>query len=377
MQVTSHHNAAAMRPSVAVQAIYQMILQRMRVFLWGMPGVGKSSIVQQVSDMIFASHYPDYAINDRGECVVVATGKVCRRPWLIDLRAVLLESVDLRGLPVIENGKCRWVPPSFLPLAGTVDGPGIIFADELGHGFQSVQAAFLQGILDHRIGEAEIDPSWVWVAASNRMSDKAGVGKMLSPLISRFHSHIEIEPNVDDFVTWGMANGLRADILSWVKFAGMGALMTFDPSDPSQREFACPRTIAFASQIANLPVDEPTMTQLLLGCVGSVAIDYMGHRKLAAELNSAVDILANPSVFNQQARSDVKFAISFAVGNYMIHNDTTKEQNHNFGKFLDVLDMEFAAMLGRMVLTKRRTLIDEVPSIAEHLMATSANRMAA
>lgn len=51
--------------------------------------------------------------------------------WALrDIRAVLLDPVDLRGLPRLENGRAEWCPPAFLP--GPDDSEqGIIFLDEL------------------------------------------------------------------------------------------------------------------------------------------------------------------------------------------------------------------------------------------------------
>ena len=34
---------------------------------------------------------------------------------LIDIRAILLDPVDLRGLPTVEQGRAAWAIPAFLP----------------------------------------------------------------------------------------------------------------------------------------------------------------------------------------------------------------------------------------------------------------------
>jgi hypothetical protein len=45
----------------------------------------------------------------------------------LDVRAVQLDPVDLRGLPRIAADQTEWVPPKFLPTTGK----GILFLDEL------------------------------------------------------------------------------------------------------------------------------------------------------------------------------------------------------------------------------------------------------
>ncbi|MFO7596399.1 MAG: hypothetical protein R6W92_08665 [Desulfocurvibacter africanus] len=85
---------------------------RQPAFPWGAPGVGKSQVVVQVA----AKHGLE----------------------LVDIRAVLLDPVDLRGIPRIdEAGNAVWSSPSFLPRKGR----GILFLDELNTAPPLVQAA--------------------------------------------------------------------------------------------------------------------------------------------------------------------------------------------------------------------------------------------
>ena len=74
---------------------------KLAVMLWGAPGIGKSSIVQQVAK----AHGLDF----------------------VDVRLSQLAPTDLRGLPVAEDGIAKWFPPEFLPTSGS----GIFFLDEL------------------------------------------------------------------------------------------------------------------------------------------------------------------------------------------------------------------------------------------------------
>jgi MoxR-like ATPase len=90
-----------MKPSALFEALHALIGQRVPLHIWGACGVGKSQIVAQVA-------------NDLN----------CE---FLDIRAVQLDPVDLRGLPRITEDHAEWVPPKFLPN----DGDGILFLDEL------------------------------------------------------------------------------------------------------------------------------------------------------------------------------------------------------------------------------------------------------
>jgi MoxR-like ATPase len=90
-----------MKPSALLEALHVLIGQRVPMHIWGACGVGKSQIVAQVASDL---------------------------NWqFLDVRAVQLDPVDLRGLPRIAADQAEWVPPKSLPTSGQ----GILFLDEL------------------------------------------------------------------------------------------------------------------------------------------------------------------------------------------------------------------------------------------------------
>jgi MoxR-like ATPase len=67
---------------------------------------------------------------------------------LQDVRALLLDPVDLRGLPFLgPDGRSKWATPDFLPQGGS----GILFLDELNAAPAMVQASCYQLVLDRQL----------------------------------------------------------------------------------------------------------------------------------------------------------------------------------------------------------------------------------
>src|SRR5207245_8901211 len=87
---------------------------------------------------------------------------------LQDVRALLLDPVDLRGLPFLgSDGRSKWATPEFLPQ----DGRGILFLDELNVAPAMVQARCYPLVVDRKLGEYTLPEGWAIVAAGNRYSD--------------------------------------------------------------------------------------------------------------------------------------------------------------------------------------------------------------
>ena len=188
--------------------------------IWGAPGIGKSSIVQQVAE----GH----------------------RLQFVDVRLSQLAPTDLRGLPVPENGRSRWYPPEFLP----TEGAGILFLDELNMAPPAMQGIAQQLILDRRVGSYEVPSGWFIWAAGNRKEDRASVFEMPAPLANRF-LHLEVEPDFDSFKAYSLATGVHEQVL---------AFLSFRPSllhkhDPQQSAWPSPRSWTMASRLHAVGLD--------------------------------------------------------------------------------------------------------------------------
>lgn len=310
-----------MRPSDVARALQGLVKARRPAFLWGPPGLGKSSIVKQTAKALGME--------------------------LIDLRAVLLDPVDLRGLPVVTKGSdgaslADWAPPKFLPLAGQVGGKkGIIFADELAQAAPLVQSAFLQGILDHRIGEAVLDPDWVWVAASNRQEDRAGAHRVISPLLNRF-VHLDVEVSLEDWMNWALHNGIRPEVRSFLQWKNI--LLDFDPSR-NERAFPTPRSWEFVSNLlGTTPAD--LQHHVFAGTVGEgAAVEFTAFCRIYLNLPDPDAVLANPASFKVPDDPSVLFALVGALVERM--KTASKEKLRNFVVVIGRLPQEFGMLAFR------------------------------
>lgn len=236
------------------------------IFIWGPPGIGKS-------DMI------------------AAIGVAQNRP-VIDLRLLLLEPTDIKGIPYydMDTKSMRWAKPTELPGENEIHlHNAILFLDELNAAPPSVQAAAYQLILNRRVGEYRLPAGVSIVAAGNRDTDKGVTFRMPSPLANRF-THVELEANFEDWQKWAINANVHADVVGFLSYHKQH-LFTFDPKSPD-KAFATPRSWAFVGDLISDNLPESLNTTLVAGTVGEgLAIEFQQHRKVSSKLPKPDDVL--------------------------------------------------------------------------------------
>jgi MoxR-like ATPases len=260
--------ARTVTPSKAKNALTVAMRKKRPIFLWGPPGIGKSDIVAQITKSLTNS-------------------------YLIDIRLSLWEPTDIKGIPYFDSNsnKMVWGAPSELPdeaMAANYDHI-VLFLDEMNSAAPAVQAAAYQLILNRRVGQYRLPDNVIIVAAGNREADKGVTYRMPAPLANRF-IHLEMTVSFDDWFQWAVTNRIHKDVVGFLQFS-KGDLYDFDPKSAS-RSFATPRSWSFVSELIEDGLEEGTTTDLVAGAVGEgLAVKFMAHRKVAANMPNPSDIL--------------------------------------------------------------------------------------
>ena len=211
-----------MTPAALKAYLNSLISKNLKVstMIWGAPGIGKSSIVQQIAQ----KHKIDF----------------------VDVRLSQLAPTDLRGLPVAEEGISKWYPPEFLPQTGK----GILFLDELNMAPPAMQGVAQQLILDRRVGSYTVPEEWYVWAAGNRKEDRAAVFDMPSPLANRF-LHLDVEPDFESFKAYALATRVHEQIIAFLSFRTT-LLHKIDHQKPA---WPSPRSWVIASKLHRVGLD--------------------------------------------------------------------------------------------------------------------------
>ena len=217
-------------------------------------------------------------------------------------RRMILNKPEDANFPIVDvvAKTVEWIQSMFPKNA---DFRGIVALDELGCAPTAMQQAVfgLLNFRERRIGDYTLPKGAKVVATSNRVTDKAGVQKMLTPLLSRV-CQIDFEPDTsralgqrtfhDELCEYLLNTGLpAADHVVGFLRAFPQTMLTFNPDRPS--DSATPRGWEMLSA-ALKPVCRDTDRIIADGIVGpSASVEFNAYREIAVQIDPLA-ILANP-----------------------------------------------------------------------------------
>ena len=305
-----------MKASNITKVVNKLIVQKLPVFIWGAPGIGKSSIVKQIASE--------------------------QNLEFLDLRLSLLDPTDLKGIPFF-NAKTNegvWAKPSFLP--SQKDSKGILFLDEINTAPPAVQASAYQLILDRRVGEYELPDGWSIVAAGNRENDRGVVYKMPAPLANRF-VHFDMEVDFDDWKAWAYSAKIDTSIIAYLAY-DKSMLFTFD-AKTNEKSFATPRSWEYVANIVRSGIENDLILDSITGAVGrEAAVGYISFKKVMNDLPDLKTILDGTLKELEEDNAKLMMALVIGLVNTLEENESD-EAITNVLNFSLSLPGEFAIML--------------------------------
>lgn len=247
------------------------------VMLWGPPGVGKSQGIRAVAAKIEEN-----------------TGK---QVHIIDVRLLLFNPVDLRGIPTANADKTLavWLKPKIFQMDESDEVINILFLDEISAAPSSVQAAAYQITLDRMIGEHKLPENCIVLAAGNRVTDKSVAYNMPKALANRL-CHLEIKEDAGAWHNWAVAHGVHPYVVGFLEYNSF-PLMRFEPAE-ADLAFPTPRSWEMVSNVLNTVSNDLTQVYpLIVGCIGETTSEiFRSWCGLYDNMPSLTDIFAGKNV---------------------------------------------------------------------------------
>ncbi len=242
----------------------------------GEPGIGKSAMLETLEiECDMESRYIDCALLDLG---------------------------DLQMPKVTDS--VEFVPNKMF----VSDEPVIVMLDEIGKAMRPVQNALLTLLLEHRIGNHKLPEGSIVFGTTNLASD--GVGDMLQAHAKNRVTFLTVrKPDADEWIEWGVDNGIEPEVMAWVKeYPHCLSSYADDPEGSvdnpyifnprkQQAAFVTPRSLAHASHIVKQRpmLSDGVMISALSGTIGeSAARDMQAFLSVADALPPFKAIIEKP-----------------------------------------------------------------------------------
>jgi hypothetical protein len=301
----------------------------------GRPGLGKSDAINA-------------AITELGYDAIIA------HPAVDD-------PTDYKGLPAATGSGTR---ATFLPYGNlermiVADRPLVVFFDDLGQAIPAVQAPIMQLILAREVNGVKISPHVRFVAATNRREDKAGVSGMITPLLDRFTTVVNIDFDLDDWVRWGLNNNVPTELLSFVRFRP-DSMNKFEATK-DMRKSPTPRSVTGMGRLYSFGL---TDYEILAGAVGEAfATEFIAFVRIWQKIPSIDEILNNPDTTNVPPDPASRYAL---MG--MLAHNADEHNLTNIMRYLKRVPPEFSVLCAKDMIARRpdlqrtRTFIEWVMS---------------
>ncbi|MBQ7906707.1 MAG: AAA family ATPase [Clostridia bacterium] len=315
------------------------------VMLWGPPGVGKSQAVRQIAKELERS-----------------TGKRC---FVTDVRLLLFNPIDLRGIPTANEDKTLavWLKPQIFNMNEDSSVINILFLDEISAAPMSVQAAAYQITLDRVVGEHKLPDNCIVIAAGNRVTDKSVAYKMPKALANRL-CHIEVEGSSQSWMNWAVKSGINQRVIGFLNFRA-DYLMGFDATN-DDLAFPTPRSWEMVSNVLNIAGgDCESVYPIIAGCIGTgVAIEFRSFCKLYNHLPKISDIFDGKSV-PMPKDVDIMYALISSMAVYAREHKTDLYRIGNSIRFAMGMPADFSTVLLKSYMAIEKGYRDTLMKVPE------------
>ncbi len=209
------------------------------VFIWGAPGIGKSSIVEKFAEDL---------------------GLPC-----VSLLGSQLAPEDIIGIPRINGETSEFLPPKIIARKE----PYVLFLDELNACSQEVQKAFYSLIYERRIGEYHLPQGSIIIGAGNRSQDGAIVKTMSTALINRMF-HVQMRVDAGKWIKWAKSACLHPWVVDYIT---QRPDHLFSEPPKNEETFSTPRSWHMLSDAlteygaGERDVSAETLKMLTYGCI--------------------------------------------------------------------------------------------------------------
>lgn len=317
-----------MQASLLATTLKQLHTIKRSVCIEGSPGVGKTSLVRQVARSLAGLDPVEHMVGS----IYVYTGQ----SNAIGYSEVHLptKTVDDFGIPdMLNNGETvAYRLFEWFPAIHRTDIPeqGILCFDDRNQASPEIQKVLANIIQARTLHGVMLKPGWQVISTGNRQSDGAGAGRVLTHLRNR-ETVVPFESTLRDWTDYAESNGVHPYVVSFIRYRPE-LLNAFERDKP-----ACPTPRSWSEGVSPLLglVSPEAEYELFAGAVGEgAASEFSGFLRIARNLTSPADILANPDTAAIPNDTATLYALTGALGSMAVKAPTLIEAQRIAGQVM-------------------------------------------
>lgn len=269
-----------MRSTLLKDTLKALFPTQRTVCIEGSPGGGKTSIVHAVGaelDIpVIERHMPTMLVEDFG---------------------ILFPEAD---------GSLKYKLPDWFPVKGKAPERGILCFDDRNQANADLQKVLANICQARTLHGTPMPDGWMVISTGNRQSDRAGANRVLSHLRNR-ETVIELETHLDDWTQWALDNGVKPEVVSFIRFRP-NLLHDFDPQ---RDQNATPRSWVegVSDVLGTVPPDAEY--ECFKGAVGEgAAAEFVGFLRIFRKLPNPDAVLMNPTTADVPTDPATLYALS-------------------------------------------------------------------
>jgi len=348
--------ALTMTPTELKQMLRRTIPAHLPVMIKGGTGMGKTDMIESVTEELDADMITSFAVTSdptdpKGMPALVRDPEMMRALWNIVTGMAKNVAERNEGVSVWDalapnladlcqvnfgSDKATFLPFGDLQQAMAATKLTVWFFDDLGQAAPMVQNAYMQLFLARKINGHKIPDCIVFIAATNRMHDMAGVTGIGEAVKGRFCTIVELRADLASWTQWALAHGVAPEVITFLQWHP--ELLHVD--EPSRTIINHPTPRNWANGVSELIKCGETHLAAFAGSVGdAAATQFKGFLRVYKELPDLNDLVSNPLTVVIPTDPAVLWAITMALVSFV-----TKANADNVFAFINRMNGDFGAL---------------------------------
>ena len=310
------------------------------IFLWSSPGIGKSEMVQQITDEL-----------REDEC---RRGN-CRPVKYVEIRlseCSIFELIGLMHRDPVSNIVIYDAPPIYH--VDDEDTIVVFLFDEMDKATKQLQAAALHLVLDRKYWQYELPKNSIVIAAGNPENIEKEMFSKFAPELNNRFRHYLLEADYPAWEAWAMQNGVNHFVIDFLETNQH--LLYAEDAGMDHTAFNTPRTWMKVSRYLNLMFEDDTIDwnvaySDIAGYLGmELAIQFRTFCSTKGLMPKMHEIVSG-RCREVPRKADIRDAVSKSLVSYLYsHRDTLSQMDWAFAReYMERFPEEHAVVFYRNI----------------------------